>query len=740
VLNPRVARVSPTGVVAALADGSTTVRVSAGGATALVSVTVSGTTRPARASFTRDVVPLLSRYGCNASGCHGKAEGQNGFKLSVFGFDLRADYNALTRESRGRRIFPASPEASLLLRKMSGQAPHGGGARIRAGTAAYQTIRNWVAAGAPFGSPDEPRVTTVRVEPQERVLAFRGEQQLRVLARYSDGQEIDVTGLARFLSNHEGLAGVDADGLVHAGTIPGEAAIMASFLNVMATFRAVVPRPGRLDAPAPPANNFVDRLVFARLRKLNIAPSALADDATYLRRVYLDLIGTLPTPAEARRFLADRRADKRARLVDELLKRSEFADLWAQKWGDLLRVERSVLGAKQARAYHKWIRDSVARNVPFDSFARQLITAEGPLGEVPAGAFYKVVRKPGEAASTLAQVFLGVRIACAECHHHPFDRWGQDDYHALRAYFTGVSVRGGPDGEAVAAAGPAMARHPRTGTMMLARPLGGKAPARPASGDRRGELADWLTSPSNPWFARNLANRVWAHLLGVGIVEPVDDVRATNPPSNPELLDALAKHLVASKFDVRALIRTITASRAYQLSSKPNATNSADGRNFSRALFKRLPAEVLLDMVTQTTGVPERFRGAPLGTRAIQLWDNKVPHYFLKTFGRPERASACACERNPEPAVGQVLHLMNAPEIQAKLAHAGGRAAKLAKRCREDGKLVEELYLTFYSRMPDARERKVALAHLAENKGKRRQAVEDLAWTLLNSLEFVFNH
>jgi hypothetical protein len=739
--NPRVASVSPAGVVRSVADGTTAVTVEVDGKTLQVEVTVEGSAAPRDFHFENDVVPLLSRFGCNSSGCHGKAEGQNGFKLSVFGFDPAADHAALVQESRGRRLLPAAPEASLLLRKMSGQTAHGGGARILPGSADYETLRAWVAAGAPFGAPTAPHVTAVRVEPRERVLDVRGQQQLRVVARYSDGREVDVTGHARFQSNNEALASVDVGGLVTAGERPGEAAVLASYMNVMDTFRALVPRPGRIEKyPAVPENNFIDRLVFARLRQLNVMPSELADDATFLRRAYLDVIGTLPTAAEARRFLADARPDKRARLVDELLRRPEFADYWALKWADLLRAERSALGPKRARAYHKWIRDSLVANVPWDRFARELVTAEGPLDEVAPAGFYKVAKKPGEAASTLAQVFLGVRLQCAECHHHPFDRWTQDDYHGMAAYFTGVSVRREPGGEALVAGGVASARHPRRGAVVFAHALGETPPATLPPGDRRDELARWLTAPDNPYFARNLANRVWAHFLGRGLVEPVDDVRATNPPSNPELLDALARHLVASKYDLRELIRVLTASRVYQLSSKPNATNERDAQNYSRALLRRPPAEVLLDMVSQATGVPERFRGAPPGTRAIQLWDNKVPHYFLKAFGRPERASACDCERNAEPAVAQVLHLLNAPEVQARLGHAGGTVAKLVKRHPADGPLVEELYLTFYSRLPDAREKKVALEHLAENKARRREAVEDLAWALLNALEFAFNH
>ena len=740
-LNSRVADVTPAGVVRAVADGSTAVVVGVAGRTLNVAVTVKGSTAPRRFNFENDLVPLLSRFGCNSSGCHGKAEGQNGFKLSVFGFDPAADYNALVKESRGRRVFPAVPTQSLLLRKVSGQAAHGGGVRIPADTREYETIRAWIAAGMPFGEAGDPTVSSVRVEPRERLLDVRGRQQLRVIARYSDGREVDVTAHARFQSNNDGLAAVSADGQVSAGEAPGEVAVMASFMNHVDTFRAFIPRPQTIaDYPRLPENNFIDRLVFTRLRRLNLLPSELCDDAEYLRRVHLDVIGTLPSAAEVRRFLADRRPDRRARLVEELLRRPEYADYWALKWADLLRVDRQVLGHKRAYAYYRWMRDSLAGGKPYDRFARELLTAEGPLADVPAAGFYKVVPKPGEAASSLAQVFLGVRIACAQCHHHPFDRWSQTDYQGMLSFFSQVALRPSPRGEALTAEGSPVARHPRTGAAVHAYALGTGMPEQSPPGDRRRALADWMTRPDNPWFARNLVNRYWAHFTGRGLVEPVDDVRATNPPSNPELFDALAKSFVEGKYDLRQLIRTITASRVYQLSSRPNATNERDEQSYSRARLRRVDAEVLLDMVCQTTGVGEKFDGVPPGYRAVQLWDSKVPHYFLKLFGRPARVSACECERTHEPSVAQVLHLLNAPEVHAKLSHASGRVARLVRRLADNRALAEELYLTFYSRFPDASERAVAVGYLEKGKADRQKAAEDLAWSLMNSLEFVFNH
>jgi hypothetical protein len=738
---PGVAAVSPAGVIQPLADGNASIQVEVEGRTVTVAVTVEGTKRPRQFHFGNDIEPLLARFACNSSGCHGKAEGQNGFKLSVFGFDPFADHAALTSEARGRRIFVGAPEQSLLLRKMSGRMAHGGGVRIPVGSSEYETFRSWIEAGAPFGPADGPAIAAIHVEPRERILDLHGKQRLRVVARFDDGRETDVTHLAKFLSNNEGVAAVQPGGLVIAGEMPGQAAVMASYLNVVDTFRAVVPRPQKIDNyPAVAENNFIDKLVFAELRRLNIVPSELADDAEFLRRVYLDVIGTLPTVAEARAFLADRRPDRRARLVDDLLQRPEFNDFWALRWADLLRVDRAALGSKRAYSYYRWLRDGFASARPLDQMAREVVTAEGLLDEVAPASFYKVVAtKPGQAASTLAQVFLGVRIACAECHHHPFDRWGQDDYHAMAAFFSNVRVENTPGGEAVLSSGAPVAIHPRTGKEMFAHALGEPAP-KAAPADARQRLAEWMTRSDNPWFARNEANRVWAYLLGRGLVEPVDDVRATNPPTNPELLDALGRFLIDNHYDLRALIRVITASRVYQLSSRPNETNERDDQNYSRARFKRIGAEVLLDMVSQTTGVPERFSGSPPGTRAIQLWDSKVPHYFLKVFGRPQRVTACECERQQAPSVAQVLHLMNAPEVQARLSHEGGYLARLVRREKLDDAVVDEVYLTFYSRLPTAEERKAATEHLAAHKERRREAVEDLAWSLMNSLEFVFNH
>lgn len=689
--------------------------------------------------FEHDVLPILSRFGCNSGGCHGKAEGQNGFKLSVFGFDPDADWSAIVQEGRGRRVFPPVPDRSLLLAKASGGVPHGGGVRIGRNTASYRVLRDWVAAGVPRGDPDAPGVVELEITPSARTLTPLGEQPLRVHATYADGRRLDVTGLATFQTNDEGLATVDESGRVSVATRPGDVAIMAAFAGRVAVFRAVIPRTGPVAATtSPPAFNYIDTHVDAKLRELRIAPSGLCDDATFLRRASLDLTGTLPTADEARRFLADERPDKRARLVDELLERPEYADRWSLVWSDLLRVDRLALGHEGAAELHGWIRSQFAANRPFDEFARELLTAEGPLRDVPAGYFFKTAKTPGDMANQVAQAFLGVRIECAQCHHHPYDRWSQTDYQGMAAHFGRVGYKKTDNGEVIGPFANGRSKHPRTGEVVHAHPLDAPNPKEEPANDGRAALADWMTAPENPWFARSFVNRVWAHMTGRGLVEPVDDFRMTNPPSNPALLNALAADFVAHDFDVKHLLRTIAASRTYQLSSEPNETNADDSRNHSRAPLKRVGAEVLYDAVCSATGVPEKFEGVPAGTRAIQLWDSQVKHDFLRLFGRPVRATTCTCERSVEPSVGQVLHVLNSPAIQAKLSHVGGRLARLEQRVEDDGALVEELYLTFLTRMPTDDERTALVAFLAENSSRRRTAVEDIAWSLLNSVEFAF--
>jgi hypothetical protein len=737
-----VASVSPDGVVRGVADGQTVIEIFANGQTKAVPVVVQGATEKRRVHFENDVLPILSRFGCNASGCHGKAEGQNGFKLSIFGFDPGADLAALTQEGRGRRTNRTVPGNSLLLLKASGGMPHGGGIRIRRNSGEYRVLRDWILAGATAGAADAATLESVEVTPHDSRMAMEVSRQLQVTARFSDGRKIDVTHLAKFQSNSEPLATVDEYGLVTTGDSPGEAAIMASYLGQVDVFRAIIPQPQPKDGsefPQQPVHNFIDEFVDAKLRKLNIHPGGLCSDADFLRRAFVDLIGTLPTAAEAREFLGDTSQEKRSALVDSLLVRKEYADFQALKWSDVLRVDRLTLGHKQAYTYYRWIRDSFVSNRPFDEFARDVITATGPLSKHPAGNLFKVAKKPGEAASTVSQVFMGVRIECAQCHHHPFDQWSQRDYYGMEAFFTQVNFKSTPGDQLLTPNRKSTTKHPRTGDIVQAHALLQSEPGETPEGDRRRLFADWLTADDNRWFARNIVNRVWAQLLGRGIVTPVDDFRLTNPPTNPALLDALAKHFVDSGFDLHELIRTIATSRTYQLASSPSAMNERDEQNYSRALFKRLDAEVRFDMICQVTGMSEKFDGVPAGSRAIELWDSQVPHYFLSLFGRPVRATACECERATQPSVGQVLHILNSPQIQEKLSSEAGQLAILERSISDNEKLVEEIYLMFYSRFPSTDEQVSVSKYLAK-ADNRRKAVEDVAWSLMNTVEFMFNH
>jgi hypothetical protein len=732
--------VSPTGVVRGLRDGQGSVVVEAEGKTLRVSVTVEGSQTTRKFHFENDIIPIFTRFGCNTSGCHGKAEGQNGFKLSIFGFDPEADRSSLTQEGRGRRTVLAAPEQSLLLLKSSGGVPHGGGIRIRKKSGEYRMLRDWIAAGAPAGAEDAPKVVSLRVVPSERRMAMEAGQQLQAVAILSDGTELDVTHHAKFQSNNEGLATVDEYGLVTTGETPGDAAIMASYMGGVGVFHAVIPQSDSGTAfPKRPEFNFIDGLVDARLRKLNIHPSELCSDSDFLRRAHLDIIGTLPSAEAARAFLKDDSPGKRAELVDSLLKRPEYADFMALKWADLLRVDRLALGHKPAYSYYRWIHESFAENRRMDEFARGVITANGLLSKSPAGNLYKVVKKPGDVASTLSQVLLGVRIECAQCHHHPFDRWAQSDYFGMQAFFTQVSFKTVGTDQLLLATKNTTTKHPRSGETVEAHALLQTAPEATPEGDRRVLFADWLADPKNEWFARNIANRTWAHFTGRGLVEPVDDARLTNPPSNPELLDALADHFVKSGFDMHELIRTIAASRTYQLSTKPNELNQRDEQNYSRALLRKLDAEVRFDMICQVTGVREKFDGVPNGPRAIQLWDSQVKHYFLTLFGRPVRATACECERADSASVSQVLHVLNSPQIHAKLDDDSGHLARLAGSQPDPGRIADELYLAFYSRLPNDEERTTIVAFV-EKSSERRKAVEDVAWSLMNTVEFLFNH
>lgn len=723
-------------------------------------------TPPARAaendaplSFELDIQPILTSRGCNSGPCHGKARGQNGFQLSLFGFDSDFDYDALTKNARGRRVFPASAQRSLLLQKGAAELPHGGGQRIEPGSPEYETLRRWIAGGMPRRLEKEPTVLRVEVQPREKYLQPNETAQLVVTAFYSDGTQRDVTRLSQFQSNESGVVSVNAAGLMKASPIPGEAAIMARFMNLIAACNVAIPLPGIVPEETYarlPRRNFIDEQVWAKLKTLGIVPSPPADDAKFLRRVSLDLIGRLPTPDEVRSYLADADPQKREKLVDALLERPEYADHWAGKWADLLRPNPYRVGIKAVLNYDQWIRDNFRKNKPYDQFVRELITAQGSTWRNGAATLFRDRREPDEITTMVSQLFLGVRLECAKCHHHPFEKWGQEDFYSFAAYFARVGHKGvglsppiSGGEEMILTAKSGAVKHPLTQAVLAPRPLfplaGAGAPETPVDAtpvddgrDPREQLAQWITSDQNPFFAQVLVNRVWADLMGRGIVEPVDDLRATNPPSNGPLLEALAAHFRQQKYDVKQLLRTITLSQVYGLSSIPHERNTADTRNYSRHYRTRLRAEVLLDAVSDISGVPDSFGAMPAESRANQIWTTRISSMFLDTFGRPNPNQDPPCERNADTTVTQTLHLMNAPQLHQKVTSDQGRAAAMAASDMTPDQIVEELYLLVYGRLPETAEREVGRQIFAEKDVSRRRATEDLLWALLNTPEFLF--
>ena len=701
-------------------------------------------------SFELQVQPIMAASGCSTGACHGKSRGQNGFQLSLLGFDPEFDYAALTKNARGRRVFPAAPEQSLLLLKATGAVPHGGGQRFGADSEEYRILREWIVAGLPRHVPSEPKLASVSATPAEKFMQPGEELRLAVTAHYSDGTTRDVTGMSMFQSNESGIVSVDKTGVMKAGPVPGEASIMARYMNVIATCNVAIPLPG--DVPAElyeklPRNNFIDELVWQKLKSLGITPSEPADDAKFLRRAHIDIIGTLPTSDEVRAFLADTSPDKRLRLVDRLLERPEYADHWANKWADLLRPNPYRVGLKAVLNYDHWIRDSFRQNKPYDQFVRELITAQGSTWHNGAATLFRDRRTPDEMTTLVTQLFLGIRLECAKCHHHPFEKWGQDDFYGFAAYFarvdhkgTGLSppISGGEEMILIAQNG--SVKHPLTGAEMAAKPLFGAAPSLADDADPREALATWITSPDNDYFAQVIVNRVWADLMGRGLVEPIDDLRATNPPSNAPLLKALADKFREQQFNLKDLIRTIATSYVYALKSEPTDRNVADTRNYSRHYRQRLRGEVLLDAVAQITHERDSFEAMPPGSRANAIWTHRVDSLFLDTFGRPDPNQDPPCERIEETTVTQALHLMNSTALHEKVVADKGRAAELAAGELPAEKIIEDLYLATYNRLPDEQEQSLARQLFGgdDDKAARRRAAEDLLWALINTPEFVF--
>ncbi|MGC1272995.1 MAG: DUF1549 domain-containing protein [Planctomycetaceae bacterium] len=746
-----VAEVEPSGVVRPLRDGTATVtaRTPEGRASSAM-ITVSGFASPAPISFKNQIVPIFTKLGCNGGGCHGKSGGQNGFKLSLLGFHPEDDYEYLVKESRGRRLFPAAPDQSLLIQKAVGRMPHGGGKRLEANGDEHRLLVRWIEQGMQFGSDEDPTVVSIECHPAGRVMDRRKEQQIAVLARYSDGSVVDVTRSALYEANITEMAECSPTGLVKTLDLAGEVAIMARYQGHVATFRATIPLGAPL-AEMPEPANVVDEAVFAKLKLLGIPPSEPCDDATFLRRVSIDVAGALPTAAEVQAFLADGDPAKRTRLVERLLDSPEYADLFANKWNMILRNKRRDETDKAGTyAFHRWIRQSLEKNKPYDEFVSEILTASGSVEFNPAVVWYREVDTVEEQVEDAGQLFLGLRLQCARCHHHPYEKWSQNDYYGMAAFFSRVGRKGLPDEAATVAAprdrrifhdeGRAAAKNPRTGEELRPTGLGATPLDLPPEADPRLALADWMTDPSNPLFAKSLVNRYWKHFFGRGLVEPEDDMRATNPPSNPELLDALARSFADSGYDLKGLVRTIVLSKTYQLSSNPNERNADDKQNFSRSYPKRLSAEVLFDAFHQVTATSQSYAGLPAGTRALQLPDPTIGPYFLKVFGQPQADTACECERSQEANLAQSLHLLNSSEVQGKIASDTGRAAQLAADPRPHEVKVSELYLWVYGRLPTPDELRVAVAHITGKAEGPRPAYEDVVWALVNTKEFLFNH
>ncbi len=691
-------------------------------------------------SFVNDIAPIFVRLGCSASDCHGSLNGQNGFKLSLFGYEPDADYKAVVEASEGRRINRAEPANSLILLKPTQSVRHGGGKRFEPGSLEYQAIKEWIEAGAPAGGGAESKMVRLEVMPRERVLVRSDAmQQLVVMAHYADGATADVTRKVRYQSNDDSIATVSADGLV-AAKRSGEAAILIRSLDQVSAARIGVSlSPPIRDYPNTPRNNFIDEYVFSKLKRLNIVPSELCSDEEFLRRVSLDLIGVLPTAEEARKFLASRDPNKRANLVDELLERPEYADFWGLFWSDRLSNSRQFLYEKGTFFFQQWLREAMAQNMRYDQFARELITATGGLYEVAPTSYYPLMKKAEDMATTTSQVFLGVGLECARCHDHPFEKWKQEDFLGLAAFFPQVRHKNRiRQNERVLYLDPKRElTHPKSKQPVMPKFLGGDAVKIEPERDRREVLADWITARSNPFFARAIVNRLWKHFLGRGLVEPVDDFRITNPPTNEALLAALSEDFIRNKYDLKHLFRTIVGSRVYQLSAQPNGTNKEDKQFYSRFYLKRLNAEELLDGICRVTEIPEKFPGFHLGTRATQLPDPKVPSYFLDVFDRATRETVC--ERKQTTSVMQIMHLVSGDTINQKIRAENSLIERFIKSGKSSPEIIEELYLRTLSRFPKKEEAQLAQQGVGQAPSPR-EGYEDLLWALLNSKEFIFNH
>lgn len=729
-----------------VADGQTEVTATVGGQTVKSVVTVKDGAKDRPISFNLDVMPVFMRGGCNQGGCHGAARGKDGFRLSLFGMDPPGDYVRLTREMVGRRVNLAIPEESTLLEKAVGSVPHSGNQCFDDKSEYYKTIVEWISNGAPSDPPTVAKVTGIEIYPKQMVLEGSGTtQQITLKATYSDGTDRDVTSLAVFMSNNDPTASVTKNGLVTSGD-RGAAFVMARF-DVFTTVSQVLVIPSELkyERPKLVENNYIDQLVNEKLHRLRILPSGTCSDEDFVRRAHIDIAGLYPEPKDILAFVADKNPKKREALVDSLLQRKEFTELWVMKWAELLQIRSGLNNNrppfyKNALLYYNWLSEKIAKNRPINEIAIELLSATGGTVSTPAVNYYQMELDPLKVTENVAQVFMGMRIQCAQCHNHPFDRWTMSDYYGFQSFFMQIGRKQTDDPQEVIVYNSkgGEARHFLTGAVMKPKFLGGEEPEIKPGQDRRRIMAEWLASPRNPFFARNIANIIWTHFMGVGVVDPVDDVRISNPPSNPELMDELAKKLTEYNYDLRKIVKDIATSMTYQRTSLVNETNAGDKRNYSHSYVRRVKAEVLLDAISAITETPNKFQGLPLGARAVQIADGAVSNYFLTTFGRAKRESVCACEVKMEPTLSQALHLMNGDAINDRIKQ-GGVVARMINEKKTDREIVDNLYLRCFSRLPNEKEWTAIQRSIAEAADNRKVALEDLFWALLNSKEFFFN-
>ena len=723
------------------ADGETTVNVEYQGKAVQIPAKVqnAGVTPPI--SYTLDVMPVFLKANCNTGSCHGAARGKDGFRLSLYGFDVNGDYNRITRDFSSRRINLAFPEDSLLLTKGAGVVPHTGGTRFRKGDELYETVHEWLRDGAVIDQGEIPTVTKVDIYPKGAVLNGEGAQQkITVRAYYSDGTDRDVTHLAYFSSNNDNSAIIEQDGVVTAQN-RGEAFIMARFdTHTVGTHFIVLPKNLEFAWNELPENNYIDTHMHNKFKNLRIIPSELCTDEEFIRRVTLDVTGRLPTVDEYNAFLADVDPKKRDKLVDELLTRKEFVEIWVMKWAELLTIRTTnQISYKSMLLYYTWLQERVANNVPMNVMVQELLGSNGGTFANAATNYYQNETNTLKVAENVAQVFMGMRMQCAQCHNHPFDRWTMDDYYSFAAFFSQIGRKRGEDPREIIVfnSGSGEVRHPVGNRVMAPKFLGGETPDV-AGKDRRQVMANWLASDENPFFSQNLSNIVWAHFFGKGIIQEVDDVRISNPPVNKELLDALSQKLREYNYDFKKLVRDICTSRTYQLSTKTNETNEKDTTNFSHATLRRMRAEVLLDAITQVTTTSNKFPGLPSGARAVQIANGNTSTYFLTTFGRAKRETVCSCEVKMEPNLSQALHMLNGDTVNAKVTQGGLVATRLGEEVPHE-KIVEEIYIRCLTRKPTGKEL-TNLMELVSQEENKQQALEDVFWALLNSREFVFNH